>query len=195
MPLDATATAGPYASYLQGTVAGAALNTEFPPGNFAQGTLLLVRDLPGRPVFVRVEETVGVPLWRRLGPGQSALTFGSSSVVVGTRTLDPGGPSRASVAGAPAAANPAILMPFAGRAWVIGCRRTNTPAATCALTLFVNNVASTLTATIAAAAATANATLAAPVVWSAFDTLAMRGVSAGGTSNNVTVTILIEAQP
>lgn len=166
---------------------------------FGNGDLIYARDtgrtwivlLSSVPAAALVLISEGSPNARTL----STLMFGAATAVVGARTLDPGGPARASSAGAPANANPALLAPLAGRAATITARRTNnTVGATCPCTLFVNNVATLLTVTIPSAAFSASATIAVPVTWTAGQSLAVQAVSAGATSNNVVVTILAEMQ-
>lgn len=195
MPLDPSTASDPTCGFLSGTTGGAALNVAFPPSAFRPGTYLFVRDLPGRPLYLLLEDALGVRSWKWISQ-PVILGFGAATVVNGTRTIDPGNsPARASSAGAPANTLPNMLASTPGRGWSIYATRTNNGAITCALTLFVNNVATALTVTIPAAAFTATATLAAPVSWNAGDRLAMQAVNAGGTSNNVVVTIQAEGRP
>lgn len=196
MPLDLPTASDPRCGFLSGTTGGADVTAAFPPAGFQPGTFLFIRDLPGRPLYVICEDVVGVRSWKRVSE-PVLIGFGNSTVVNGTRTMDPGiSPARASSAGAPANALPNMLSPFNARAWSIYAVRTNnTVGITCAVTLFVNNVATALTVTIPSGAFLNSATLAVPVSWNASDRLAMRAVNAGGTSNNVVVTIQAEGRP
>jgi len=196
MPLDPSTASDPSCGFLSGTTGGADVTAAFPPANFRPGTYLFVRDLPGRPLYLLLEDTLGVRSWKRVSE-PVLIGFGNSTVVNGTRTMDPGiSPARASSAGAPSNVLPSMIAPFAGRAWSIFAKRTNNPVgATCAVTLTVNNVATALTTTIPSALFLNSTTLAVPVSWNAGDLLALQAVNAGGTSNNVVVTLQAEGRP
>lgn len=148
-------------------------------------------DVSGNKVLVLMTQGSPASSMPPTAPPQYVITFGSTTVVAGTRTMDPGGLSRASSANAPSNANPGFAATFGGSSNRITVRRTNAAADTITVTLFVNNVATLLTYQLPSGQLKGSATLVTPVTWSANDTLAMQAVVPVTTSNNVVVAIQV----
>ena len=188
MPLDSESN--PKSSFFTGTVGANPLNTEFPPANFLPGAWLYVRDRDR--LYVLTSTTGADRVWRLATPA-SILGFGATSSVAGTRTLYPWFGAAASVAGAPAATNPAIICPYNALVFRMDQRITNAAAgSTTATTLFVNNAATALDVP-ATAGATGTVTLATPVAIAAGSSLACRIIVTGAVRANPVVSIYLLA--